>query len=128
LYGQKLPWEVAEGLNPFRSVLDGGFALGFGSDGMPFGPLRGLAGATGHPDRSQRLTVHEALAAYTTEAAAICGMEELSLPLDVGRRADMVLLSGNPFLSPWGELDVLATISAGRVVYGDASILGEVAH
>lgn len=128
LYGQKLPWETAEGLNPFRSVLDEGFALGFGSDGMPFGPLKGLAGATGHPDRSQRLSVQEALAAYTTEAAAVCGLDELSGPLDVGRTADMVLLSGNPFLSPWGELDVLATISAGRIVYGDGSVLGEVAH
>lgn len=126
LYGAKLPWEAVEDLNPFRSVLERGFRLAFGSDGMPFGPLAGLAGATEHPNRAQRLGVVEALAAYTTDSAALCGLGELSTPIGVGRRADMVLLSRNPFDSSWSGVEVVATVSGGRIVYGEKSLGREV--
>lgn len=76
--------------NRFRSFIDGGLRLAFGSDGMPFGPLYGLQSAVDHPVPEQRLRAAEAVWHYTREAA-------WSLHLDVGclesgRPADLLVL------------------------------------
>ncbi len=118
LYEAKLGRDRALAMNPFRLVLDAGFPLGFSSDGMPFGPLNGLDGATEHPTERFRLDTASALNAYTLEAASICGFKDLSKPLARGRIADITVLSGNPFNTSWDEIKVIATISAGETVYG----------
>ena len=117
MYERKLGRDAASFLNPFRTVSDGGLSLAFGSDCMPFGPLQGLPGATGHPDPGERLSVDEALDAYTLRAADVCGFTGLSRELSEGRVADFVILSGSPFEKPWSDLEVLVTVSDGKVVY-----------
>lgn len=125
LYEKKLGRERAMKLNPFGLLERSGFSLGFSSDGMPFGPLRGLQGATDHPSEEFRLDIDAALNAYTLEAASICGFDDLSLHLGEGRKADMTVLSGNPFRTAWDEIDVIATIHNGELVYGPSDILEE---
>ena len=122
LYSKRLGERDAKRLNPFDTLLSAGFELGFGSDGMPFGPLRGLGGATGHPLREEALDVEAALRAYTTGSARLCGRGHGSAPpLVEGGPADMVLLSENPFemgeTPEWSGIEVLRTWVDGRVVH-----------
>jgi predicted amidohydrolase YtcJ len=126
MYEKRLCSDRVGGLNPFREVVSRGFRLGFGSDGMPFGPLEGLPGATGHPDPDQRLTVEEALRAYTLEAAGVCGFSDLAAPVAPGRPAHLCILSKDPFTGvPWEEIRVEATVLDGETVFGDPGILEE---
>ncbi len=75
-------------LNRFRSAGRAGTLL-FGSDMMPFGPLAGIVGALGHPDRGECLDVPEALEAYSGDGFSI---QECRDPLLPGRSADLVVL------------------------------------
>lgn len=126
MYGKRLSAGRARGLNPFASVISRGFRLGFGSDGMPFGPLNGIAGATHHPLPDQRLSVEQALGAYTLGAADVCGFSDLAGVVAPGRPGHLCVLSADPFRGvPWDELSVEATILDGAVVFGDPGILGE---
>ncbi|MFO7627017.1 MAG: amidohydrolase family protein [Candidatus Fermentibacteraceae bacterium] len=126
MYGRRMSADGARGLNPFASVLSRGLRLGFGSDGMPFGPLNGLSGATHHPSPDQRLSVEQALHAYTLGAADVCGFFDLAGVVAPGRPGHLCVLSADPFRGvPWDEVSVEATILDGAVVFGDPGILGE---
>lgn len=82
---------------PHRAVLDLGIPLLFGSDDMPTGPLEGIWYAVNAPSESQRLTVEEALRAYTLEPAKSVGAEPSRGSLEVGKEASFVILSHDPF-------------------------------
>ncbi len=118
LYGSRLGWMAARRMNPFAQLLQSGINMGFGSDCMPFGPLAGLDGAVAHPDPRQRLSVPQALKAYTLAAADISGLDGLAAPLAVGRRADLVVLSDNPFRTgTFADMEVVAVFRRGRQVF-----------
>jgi len=121
MYDRILTPDRAAVLNPFRTVVDSGFRLGFGSDGMPLDPLFGLFGAVHHRVSSQSLSVHEALYAYSLGSASISGLTHLAVPLAAGRAADMIFLSGNPFENLEG-IAVETTMKKGTVVYGNTGI------
>lgn len=120
----------------FRSLLDAGARLAFGSDWFvaPPTPLEGIDAAVtrrtldgAHPDGwvpTQKITVEEALRAYTIDAA-YAGFQEASLgSLEVGKLADLVVLSGDLFELPPEKLPgakVVATIVGGEVVYDGRS-------
>jgi hypothetical protein len=82
-------------MNMFRVALDNGARVAFGSDGMPYGPLYGIWAAATHPNPRVRLTVEEALRCYTLEAAYSSFMERIAGSIQVGKRADFVVLSDN---------------------------------
>lgn len=91
LYEQALGPQRAAALNPYRSAWDAR-ALAFGSDTMPMGPLFGLRGALGHPLEEQRLTLGEALAAYTFGGAR-CGVRPFGAStISPEARVDWVLM------------------------------------
>ncbi len=121
MYDRVLTPGRAAALNPFKTVVDSGFRLGFGSDSMPLDPLFGLSGAVHHRANSQSLSVHEALYAYTLSSASISGLAHLAVPLAAGRVADMIFLSGNPFENLEG-IAVETTMKNGTVVYGNTGI------
>ena len=123
MYESRLGAARSLSLNPFETVLEAGFDLGFGSDGMPFGPLYGIPGSTGHPAPGQTLTVGRALSAYTLGSAGLSGFDDLARPVAPGRPAHLVVLPENPFESGFEGLEVMATICDGRVVHGDRSVM-----
>jgi hypothetical protein len=117
----------------WRSLLDSGARLAFGSD-CPIETLDPLAGihaavtrrrADGAPGPNgwipaQRLTVTEAVHAYTLGAAHASGEAHLKGSLRPGKLADMVVLSGDIFaIDPMGiaDIHVEKTIFDGRIVY-----------
>lgn len=126
-----LQWSAPEGLyenrlgerwrrenNRLRAMRDAGVRLAFGSDTMPFGPLYGLHRAVNAPHDAQRLSVGEALRAYT-RGGAYAGFADDRGSLEPGKLADAVVLDRDPFEHPEAieDIEVVATVVGGEVVY-----------
>lgn len=107
--------------NPYRSFLDAGIECVFGSDGMPPGPLYGLKGATEHPESSQRLTIEEAIACYTSRAHALDAHKRNAGALEPGRAADMVVLDRNPLTEDLDAIRPVMTVIDGDIVFDSIS-------
>ena len=119
LYEARLGPERTAATNRYRDMLDAGANLAFGSDGMPMDPLLGVHHAVNAPAAAQRLTVTEALRAYT-RGAAYAGFDEDRLgTVAVGKRADLVALDASPWANPGAirDVDVAMTVVDGEVVY-----------
>ncbi len=116
----------------FRSLIDAGARPAFGSDWSvaPPTPLEGIyAAATrrtidgANPEGwvpEQKITVEEALRAYTIDAAYASFEEDIKGSLEVGKLADLVLLERDVMEIPpeeIGEVRVIATVVGGRVVF-----------
>ncbi len=125
--------ERARGAYAFRSLLDSGAHLVFGSDGPiePHAPLIGIHAAVtrrrqdGTPgpegwQPQERITVAEAVDAYTYWPAYAAGEESYRGSITVGKLADLVVLSDNIFaIDPMEILKarVEMTVIDGRVVW-----------
>ena len=105
--------------NPFREVLDEKVKLVFGSDCMPFSPAYGILSAVSAPHEAQRISVHEAFSAYSRDAVYASFEEDLKGTLEVGRLADFVVLSADPFVAgaDMRSVSVVKTVLGGEVVY-----------
>jgi predicted amidohydrolase YtcJ len=116
----------------FRSLIDSGAHVTFGSDWTvaPADPIEGIYAAVtrrtldgANPDGwipGQKITVEEALSAYTREAAYASFEEEIKGTLRPGMLADFVLLDRDLTEIPASDIRkarVLKTIVGGRVVY-----------
>jgi hypothetical protein len=117
----------------FRSLLDAGAILTFGSDWTvaPLDPLLGISAAVtrktidgknpGGWYPEQRITVEEAVRAYTVSSAYAEFAEKLKGSIEVGKLADLVVLSQdifsvNPDSIP--QTKVVYTIVGGKIVFG----------
>lgn len=118
LYETRLGPERDAQIDPHRRVLDAGVQLAFGSDGMPFSPLYGIHCAVHAPHPNQRVSVEEAIRAYTL-GAAFAGFEENLLgSLEPGKLADFIVLSKDPTHSEnISEIKVEKTYLAGQCVF-----------
>ncbi|HZD04989.1 MAG TPA: amidohydrolase family protein, partial [Longimicrobiales bacterium] len=116
----------------FRSLLDAGATLAFGSDWTvaPIDPLQGIDAAVtrrtldgANPDGwvpEQKISLEETLLAYTRDAARAGFFDDLTGTLVPGALADLVILSGDPFsVDPRAlrDLRVDRTVVGGRTVY-----------
>lgn len=107
---------------PYRRMLDAGVLLA-GSSDAPIETPDVLAAMHCAVDRlgigaDQALTPGEALALYTTGAAAVRGVAGDAGTIRPGARADLVVLSADPRLDLAGA-EVLATLVDGRPVHRD---------
>jgi len=116
----------------FRSLLDAGVRVTFGSD-WPVAPLNPLLGIYAAVTRKtldgknpngwfpeQKITVEEAVRAYTVWGAYAEFAEAVKGSLEVGKFADLVVLSRDIFVIPPDEIaqvEVLYTIVGGKIVY-----------
>ncbi len=116
----------------WKSISDAGGLVAFGSD-WPFVTLSPWAGiqtavtrqtAEGKPENGflpdQRLTVAQAVEAYTLGAAFAGHREKTEGSLEVGKFADLIIISQNVFdINPHkiAQTKVQITIVGGRVVY-----------
>ena len=117
MYERALGVNRARAMNPFRSVLDAGCALFFGSDGMPLSPLYGIRAALSHPREGERLDIHEAHALYTRAPAEAFGEERSGL-LREGWVADLAVLPREfkwENALPTTKVDL--TIAAGHIAH-----------
>ena len=70
------------------------------------------------PVRQARIDLAAALRAYTLNGAWLMGQEQRVGSIEVGKRADLVVLSGNPMNEPdVRDLKVERTVIDGATVY-----------
>ena len=120
----------------FRSLLDQKGRLAFGSDWYvaPATPIEGIYAAVTrrtldnrNPEGwvpAQKITVEEALRAYTVDAAYASFDEKQKGALTAGRLADFVVLDRNIFEIPPEQIrdtQVVLTVVGGKVVYSNDS-------
>ncbi len=113
--------------NPLRSVLDHRVFMAFSSDILPIGPMVGLYAAVTRKGMSgrvfgadERLTMPEAIRAYTRNGPFVTREEHLKGTLEPGRLADLIVLSDDLLTIPTERIlqtKVDLTILGGRVVY-----------
>lgn len=96
LYETRLGPERDAQIDPHRRVLDAGVQLAFGSDGMPCGPLYGIHCTVNAPHPDQRISVEEAIRAYTLGAAYAAFTEKSLGSLEPGKLADFIVLADDP--------------------------------
>ena len=109
---------------PVRSLLAAGIPLALGSDG-PVNPFLNLMFAVINPHQEERLSLEQAVRAYTIGSAYAEGMEREKGTLAPGMLADLAVLSQDIFTIPVerlpGTTSVL-TLVGGRVVH-DAGVI-----
>jgi predicted amidohydrolase YtcJ len=120
------------GTYAFRSLLDAGVMLAFGSDWTvaPLDPMQGITAAVtrqtldgknpGGWIPEQKISVEEAVRAYTASSAYAEFAEKVKGTLAVGKLADLVILSQNIFEIPPEQIaqsKVLWTIVNGEVAF-----------
>jgi hypothetical protein len=116
----------------FRSLIDTGAVLAFGSDWpvAPMIPIQGIYGAVTrrtldgkHPNgwvQEQKITVAEAVKAYTMGAAYASFDDGIKGSIEPGKLADLVVLSDDIFtMDPAhiGDTRLLMTILDGKIIY-----------
>ena len=116
----------------FRSLIDAGARVAFGSDWFvaPATPIEGIYAAVtrrtidgANPDGwvpEQKITVEQALKAYTSDAAYASFEEDVKGMIKVGMLADLVLLDRDlTNIAPDTIADsrVLTTIVGGKIVF-----------
>jgi len=121
----------------FRSILNAGGILTFGSDWpvAPLSPVKGVYAAVtrrtldgANPDGwipEQKISVEEALRAYTSTNAYAFKEEANSGTLEVGKRADFVILSDDPrsvLQKDIASINVMRTVINGEIVYSSSTI------
>jgi hypothetical protein len=124
--------ERAKSTYAFRALLDSGAVLAFGSDWdvAPMQPLMGIyAAATRrtldgkHPNGwvpEQKITVAEAIRAYTMGSAYASFDETIKGSIEPGKLADMVVVSDDILSVPAVEIEktrVQTTVFDGKVIY-----------
>jgi predicted amidohydrolase YtcJ len=124
--------ERSKGTYAFRSLLDTGATLAFGSDWTvaPLNPMEGLKAAVTrqtldgkHPTGwvpEQKITLDEAIHAYTVGSAYAEFAEKVKGSIAPGKLADIVMLDRDIYVSDPADIDkthVVMTIMDGRVVY-----------
>lgn len=132
-YPQLLGEQWRNSMWPIRSLLDAGTMMAFGTDYPVWGlnPMEGLYAAIerkqpwdGYPDGgfvpSQRISLGEALQAYTFGAAYAENFEHEAGTLRAGKLADIVILDRNIFEATPDEVlktKVLVTLIDGKAAY-----------
>ena len=121
--------ERVDRLQPYREMLEAGVRFALSSD-APVASYRPLDTVSSAVTRStvgggavgvdQAINVEEALRACTHDAAASYFADDRLGTLEVGKLADVVVLTGDPFTTPparLGEMRVEMTLLGGEVVY-----------
>jgi predicted amidohydrolase YtcJ len=122
----------SKGTYAFRSLLDTGAVLAFGSDWTvaPLNPLEGIKAAVTrqtldgkHPDGwnpEQKINIDEAVRAYTVGSAYAEFAEKVKGSITVGKLADLVMLDRDIYAGEPAEIDkarAVLTVMDGRVVF-----------
>lgn len=134
---ERIGEERCKGAYAFRSIVDSGAVLSFGTDWpgtaaaeYPINPMLGLYAAVtrqtlaGEPAEGwypdQRISIEEALRAYTIGTAYANFEEQQKGSITVGKLADLTVMDRNLLEVPSKELleaQVLYTIVDGKIVY-----------
>jgi len=131
-YEKRVGYERCKGTYAWRSFIDAGSILAFGTDYQvePLNPMEGLYAAVTRKDRlgeegdgwfpEQKLTMEEAIKYYTLGSAYAQFMEDRKGMIKTGYLADIVILDKDLLTIPEDQImktKVDYTILGGKVVY-----------
>ena len=121
--------ERASRLNPIKTFADNGIVVSFGSDApcTDPDPIQWIHRAVNHSNLEERITVQQALRMATYNGAYTTFDEKERGSLEVGKIADMVILSDNPYTTPvenLKDIKVEELILSGRPYESAVSSLG----
>ena len=129
-FREYLPDALLRRAYPIRAMIDAGITVALSSDAPVVeddNPLTGMMAAVTRLDGdgeliapSQAITTREALYAYTMGGAIASGDEANRGSIEVGKWADLAVLSGNPLAESPGALTRLTvdmTLVGGRVAF-----------
>lgn len=117
---------------PMKSLINSGATVVLGSDWFVTepSPIYGIHSAVTrqtidgkNPNGlipSECVTVHEAVKAYTIDAARAAGEEDQLGSIEVGKLADLVVLDQDIFSIPVNDIlktNIITTIVGGKIVY-----------
>ena len=111
--GDRLRWT-----NPFRSALDAGIRLAAGSD-APIAapdPAEGIKAFLNHSIAKERISIHDAIAAYTYQGAYALHLEDRIGSIREGLQADLLVFDSDPCQTL--NFHPKAVIRRGRLVHG----------
>jgi predicted amidohydrolase YtcJ len=120
LYEQRLGGDKIFTLNRFNSIINSKAHLSFGSDNMPLSPIYGIHQAVTFPSKDIRISVKEAIKAYTVNNAISLSVEHELGNIMKGKFADFIILDKSPFnitSEDIKELNVIRTYVQGLCVY-----------
>lgn len=106
----------------FRSILNKVILVSGGSDSpvTKMNPLAGIQACVNHPLKEQRIDVYEAIEMFTINGAKTGFEEDKKGSIEVGKLADFVVLSDDPYRVPKGTIGAIkveTTIVGGKTVY-----------
>jgi hypothetical protein len=118
----RLGIERARRVDMWKTLLNNGALLAWGTDWpvSPLNPMENLYQLVTRFYPEERLTMAEAIKFYTFGPAYASFEEDIKGTLEVGKLADMVVLSKDLFTIPPQEIlktELLYTILGGRIVY-----------
>ncbi len=101
-YDEALDAETRRLMTPLKSMQEAGCVLALSTDApvQDFDPFVQIAGAVDHPVASERLSVYQALRAYSFGGAYAAFEEDERGTLEPGKWADFAVLDENPFDVP----------------------------
>jgi hypothetical protein len=114
--------ERAKRAHTYNDLLKLGVLIAGGSDSpvTSFNPIFGIHSLVNHPNVNQRVGVRDALRIFTINGAKIAFEEHEKGSIEVGKYADLVVLSNDPLICEKDkikDIEVLMTIVSGNTVY-----------
>lgn len=115
--------ERADRMDPFNKLIEKGVTLLSGSDApvAPIQPLTYLAHCVNGYNKVRNISVTEAIKMCTVNAAYANNEEKEKGSLEIGKTADMAVISKNPYqiagTDEIFDMEVLATIKDGKIIY-----------
>lgn len=108
--------------NPFDKIIEKGITICGGSDSdvTPANPIMGIHSAVNHPVEEHRTTIMDAIKMFTINSAYAMFEEDIKGSLEVGKLADIVILSDDIMSIPAKhikDITVKATIKSGNVLF-----------
>ena len=120
MYRQRLGERRDRASNPYRTLLDEGITVAFGSDGMPFNPVYGIWSAVNHPIKENRISLVEAVKCYTLNSAYAGFHEEHVGSVEPGKLADITVFDRDLTEIPVKEIreaQCIMTLVNGKILY-----------
>ncbi len=120
LYEQRFGRDRIYTLNRFNQIIKLGAHLSFGSDNMPLSPLYGIHEAVNFPSEEIKISIEEALKAYSINNAIALSVDDWLGNIKENKIADFIILNKSPFdvdSSEIRNLKVIQTYVNGKCVY-----------
>ncbi len=109
MYYKRLGEKRWKNMNLFKTLLNEGIKIAFGSDCMPLGPLYGIKGALNHPIEKERIDFETAMKLYTKNPREFCFEEGERGKIKENFDADLILIDE--------KNNLYATIFKGKIFY-----------